>query len=99
MTVFMALRAGAIDGKTGAADRIIDEIDFRSAQVINRNFIDDHLHTIGFEGGIHIPNIIVQRHPEIYTTASTACDIHAQSIPLEIAFGQNVLNCIRGCRR
>ena len=62
----MALSIGAIDCKPRAPHRVIDKVNRCAAQVINGYLVDHNFDTIGFKGGIHIAEIIVERHAKIY---------------------------------
>ncbi len=56
--------------------RVIDEVDLRAAQIVNRHFVDHDFHTVGFECCIHVANIIIESHPKIDAAATPAGYVH-----------------------
>ena len=96
MSMFMSLGIGAVNCKASTADRVVNKVDRRATQIVNGHFIHDDFNAIGFEGGIHITEIIIECHAEIHTAATAASNIDAQGISFEIAFRKNIADCVRG---
>jgi len=92
-----AFGVGAVYRKTLAMLGIIHEINSGIAEIVNGHIVYDNLYSIGIESGIHIAEVIIESHPEIYATATAACNVHAQCIAFKIALFENIFNSLTGC--
>src|SRR5688572_2393512 len=96
-TTTTAFCIGAAYGKPCAALGVIDKVDRGIAKIIDGYFIHNDLHAVGFKGGVHIAEVIVQSHAKVYAAASAAGNIYTKGKAIQLAFGENITNSLAGC--
>lgn len=78
-----------VDHETAPLHRVVHEVNGGAAQIIQRGRVHHKFDSLRVESGIHVADVVVERHAKVDAAASAARHIDAQRVSFQLAFGKN----------